>query len=147
MPVVTKSVFVKGQTDYQGRLHFTVDDHYANLAEGLWRVKAVTAIFEIPRIRDQWHDERPISLSGNFCYPPQFGEGPETRAPLKLAIGLVKGFEGEFVSLPTEGSEFISFRHPPGLLHLLLKDESLEEDKAPIKNTKLIVNLVLAQDD
>ena len=140
--MITKSLFIKGTTDYQGRLNFTVDIDYANLTDGnIWKVKAETVIFEIPKQRAQWHDERPISLSASFCYPPQSGDRTPTRPLLKLAIALVKGFEGEYVSLTSPGTEFISFQNPHSTLQLLLRDETDEE---PLRNTKLIVNLIVA---
>lgn len=144
---VTKSLFIKGKTDYQGCIKFTVPSEYANLAANLWKVKAQRVIFTIPK-GEQWHNEMPVSLNGNFCYPPEIGDSPDARSLVKLSIGLVKGFEKDYVSLDTGGNEYISFINPPSTIVLLLKDETKEEGKEPgIKNVQLMVHLILASDN
>ncbi len=140
--MISKSIFIKGVTDHEGKIYFKLDDSYARLDSGCWQIKAEQVILNVTHETPASDELRPLSCSINLCQPPQFGQLSPRRSTLKLAICLVQGGLGEFVSLTPRSSEFITIFQPPKEVFIQIRNEMTE---VPCKDTDVIATLIIAQ--
>lgn len=133
--MITKSLFVKGVTDTAGRFIFRIDQEFADLSIGIWKVKAEQIIIKL-----QEKISGPISCSVDFCCSPLNGDG--VRQPVRLAFCVVRAEKNEFVSLAYPGAEFISFQYPASKLELILRNES--SGAVPLETISLPLTPVMA---
>lgn len=152
--MITKSIFIADETNNRGEVSLAIDRDYADITCGIWRVKVQKIVIRISKATPPSQEPRPISCSVNFCCTPQTRRGATKQRPVKLALALVSGNLGEFVSLAGPGNEWISFQNPPTRLQLTLTNEmiigrkvpNVVEQEIPVSETHVWAHLVIARD-
>lgn len=121
--LLTKNLFLKGQTSAGAIYDFQVDPHLCDLKLGVWRSRLTSLLITLPL---RFTGPRVLSFSFNFDLTSQHLQagGVPQQIPLVFGLHAVNGRAGELVDvLQGHKGPFLTFQSPPAYLCLTVKDE------------------------